>query len=172
MKLRSLFCLFICIVEQFCFAQLPEKALLFDRITIKDGLSQGMVNSILQDDYGFMWFATNDGLNRYDGRHFTIFKNKVDDNKSIAENFITYLFKDSHGRIWISTSNGLDLFDAETETFVHFKHNPQNNNSIHSNELTDIVEDKYGAIWILSASGLDRLKINENQTIDKQQNAK
>ena len=173
MKLRSLFCLFICIVEQFCFAQLPEKALLFDRITIKDGLSQGMVNSILQDDYGFMWFATNDGLNRYDGRHFTIFKNKVDDNKSIAENFITYLFKDSHGRIWISTlANGLDLFDVETETFIHFKHNPQNSNSIQSNQVNCIGEDKNGSIWVLTEAGLDRLKISEKQSNSRIQNEK
>ena len=159
LKLRYFIYLLLFIAAQICVAQPQEKALLFERLTINDGLSQGMVNSIIQDDYGFMWFATNDGLNRFDGRNFTIFKNKVDDYSSIAENFIVKLFKDSKGRIWISTlANGLDLFDAETETFVHFKHNPQNNNSIHSNELTDILEDKYGAIKYVRCTDIENRK--------------
>jgi len=60
-------------------AQTVTKAIAFDAITTNDGLSQGMVNSILQDKYGFMWFASNDGLNRYDGYKFTVYKNDPND---------------------------------------------------------------------------------------------
>src|SRR5687768_6842643 len=120
----------------------------FDVLTTDDGLSQGMVNSILQDKYGFMWFASNDGLNRFDGNNFTVFKNDPNDNNSIAENFIRFLFEDSKGRIWIATaSNGLDLFDRNTETFIHFKFDSKKPNSISDNSITSIAEDSIGGIW-------------------------
>ncbi|MEO7522918.1 MAG: two-component regulator propeller domain-containing protein, partial [Ferruginibacter sp.] len=140
----------------------------FDRITTDDGLSQGMVNSILQDRYGFMWFASNDGLNRYDGNNFTVYKNDPNDNNSIADNFIRYLFEDSAGRVWIATAgNGLDLFDRTTETFVHFKYSAENTNSISDNSITSIDEDKLGGIWVGTLHGLNRLLIKDRKDIKK-----
>lgn len=147
-------------------AQTINKALAFDAITTNDGLSQGMVNSILQDRYGFMWFASNDGLNRYDGYKFTVYKNDPDDKKSIAENFIRYLFEDSKGRLWLATAgNGLDLFDRTTETFIHFKHNTNNPNSISDNSITSISEDLTGGIWIGTLHGLNRLVIKNKKDV-------
>jgi len=145
----------------------------FETLSIKDGLSQGMINAIIQDQYGFMWFATNDGLNRFDGYNFSIFKNNVEDSNSIAGNFIRFLFEDSKGRIWIGTANnGLDLFDRETETFIHFKHNANNINSISSNSITSISEDKFGHIWVGTFKGLNMLSIKEslNPTTDNRNN--
>jgi ligand-binding sensor domain-containing protein/anti-sigma regulatory factor (Ser/Thr protein kinase) len=140
----------------------------FDRLTTDDGLSQGMVNSILQDRYGFMWFASNDGLNRYDGHHFTVYKNDPNDNNSIAENFIRFLFEDSDGRIWIATAgNGLDLFDRTTETFIHFKYSAGNLNSISDNSITCIDEDRAGGIWAGTLHGLNRLVIKNKKDIKK-----
>ncbi len=140
----------------------------FDRLTTDDGLSQGMVNSIIQDRYGFMWFASNDGLNRYDGNHFTIYKNDPDDNNSIAENFIRFLFEDSKGRIWIATAgNGLDLFNRTTETFTHFKYNAKDPNTISDNSITCISEDSIGGIWIGTLHGLNRLVIGNKKEIKK-----
>ena len=137
-------------------AQTVTKAIAFDAITTNDGLSQGMVNSILQDKYGFMWFASNDGLNRYDGYKFTVYKNDPNDNNSIAENFIRYLFEDSKGRLWIATAgNGLDLFDRTTETFIHFKHNIKDPNTISDNSITSVSEDSTGGIWIGTLHGLN-----------------
>ncbi|MEO6671562.1 MAG: two-component regulator propeller domain-containing protein [Ferruginibacter sp.] len=132
----------------------------FDRLTTDDGLSQGMVNSIIQDKYGFMWFASNDGLNRYDGHHFTVFKNDPNDNNSIADNFIRFIFEDSEGRIWIATAgNGLDLFDRETENFIHFKYSANNRNGLSDNSITSIDEDKMKGIWIGTLHGLNRLQL-------------
>ena len=143
----------------------------FDRLTTDDGLSQGMVNSIIQDRYGFMWFASNDGLNRYDGHHFTIYKNDPNDNNSIADNFIRFLFEDSKGRIWIATAgNGLDLFDRETENFIHFKYVAENPNSISDNSITCIDEDQGGAIWVGTLHGLNRLLIKNNNEPKKAAN--
>ena len=147
-------------------AQLNTKALAFDALTINDGLSQGMVNSILQDSYGFMWFGSNDGLNRYDGNKFTVYKNDPNDNNSIAENFIRFLFEDSEGRVWIATAgNGLDLFDRTTETFIHFKHEAKEPNTISDNSITSIREDAAGGIWIGTLHGLNRLVIKKRKNI-------
>src|SRR6476620_5729650 len=86
----------------------PVKKLLFETITINDGLSQGMVNWIMQDHYGFLWFATKDGLNRYDGYRFVIYRHNPSDSSSIADNYIETIFEDSKGRLWVgTTSQGL-----------------------------------------------------------------
>jgi ligand-binding sensor domain-containing protein len=123
-----------------------------------------MINAIIQDQYGFMWFGTNDGLNRFDGYNFTVFKNNVEDTNSIAGNFIRFLFEDSKGRLWIATANnGLDLFDRETENFIHFKHNANNPNSISSNSISSISEDKFGHIWVGTFKGLNMLSIKESK---------
>lgn len=150
-------------------AQATANAVTFDALTIKDGLSQGMVNSILQDRYGFMWFASNDGLNRYDGNRFTIYKNDPNDPNSIAENFIRFLFEDSAGRIWIATAgNGLDLFDRTTETFIHFKNHANDPNTISDNSITSINEDATGSIWIGTLHGLNRLVIGNKKAMKKE----
>lgn len=150
-------------------SQTNDKALAFDALTTNDGLSQGMVNSILQDRYGFMWFASNDGLNRYDGNKFTVYKNDPNDNNSIAENFIRFLFEDSKGRIWIATAgNGLDLFDRTTETFIHFKHKARDPNTISDNSITSISEDAAGGIWIGTLHGLNRLLIKDRKDLKKE----
>ena len=173
-NLTRLFLLLLCILLlQYSpiAAQTNSKALAFDALTTNDGLSQGMVNSILQDRYGFMWFASNDGLNRYDGNKFTVYKNDPNDANSIAENFIRFLFEDSKGRIWIATAgNGLDLFDRTTETFIHFKNNAKDPNTISDNSITSISEDAAGGIWIGTLHGLNRLVIKKKKD-DKNRNA-
>jgi len=70
---------------------------------VKDGLSQGVVNSIVQDDQSIMWLATEDGLNRFDGYAFKIFRYNPEDQSTIPDNFIQHLFKDSEGNLWISS---------------------------------------------------------------------
>ena len=168
-KLTRIYFLFVCslwLQHLPVAAQTNEKSLAFDALTTNDGLSQGMVNSIIQDRYGFMWFGSNDGLNRYDGKKFTVYKNDPNNNHSIAENFIRFLFEDSQGRIWIATAgNGLDLFDRATETFIHFKHEPKAPNSITDNSITSIKEDPAGGIWIGTLHGLNRLVIKKRKDI-------
>src|SRR5690242_19167247 len=82
-------------------AEMFEKKLKFESITLSDGLSQGMINCILQDRYGFMWFATKDGLNRYDGHHFIVYRHNPSDITTVADNFIEKIYEDSQGRLWV-----------------------------------------------------------------------
>lgn len=140
----------------------PEKALSFQALTINDGLSQGMVNWILQDHYGFMWFATKDGLNRYDGYHFTVFRHNARDSTTIADNLVQTMFEDSKGRLWIGTaSGGLNLFVNATETFIHITHREGDVHSLSLGAVNQIVEDKQGNIWVRVLDKLEKITVNE-----------
>ncbi|MEP7320107.1 MAG: two-component regulator propeller domain-containing protein, partial [Panacibacter sp.] len=140
------------------------KTLKMQAITINDGLSQGMINCIYQDHFGFMWFGTMDGLNRYDGYHFIVYRHDVFDSASVSGNFITTIFEDSKQRLWIGTAlNGLNIFDRETERFIHLDHENGLLNSVSENRILSVQEDKFGAIWVGTAGGLNKIVVLENQ---------
>jgi ligand-binding sensor domain-containing protein/signal transduction histidine kinase len=129
----------------------------FIHLTTNDGLSQGYVTAILQDRRGFMWFATRDGLNRYDGNAFVVYKNHPDDPGSLSSNFIQDLIEDDHGYLWIATNSGVNKFDPTTERVTRFLHDPGNLNSIGSAYVTSIARDNRGYFWFgTDDSGLDR----------------
>ncbi|WP_161889732.1 hybrid sensor histidine kinase/response regulator transcription factor [Pontibacter russatus] len=117
---------------------------------VADGLSLGMVTSITQDDKGLMWFATEDGLNRFDGYSFKVFKYVPNQAFSLTGNFIQKVFKDSKGVIWASSRYGLNRFDAKTESFVHYQHDPNDKSAIVGNDITDITESGNGDLWVAS----------------------
>ncbi|HEX5153419.1 MAG TPA: two-component regulator propeller domain-containing protein [Parafilimonas sp.] len=130
----------------------------FKSLTINDGLSQGFVSSITQDKQGYLWFATGDGLNKYDGYTFTVYHHDPDDSASIGSDDLTYIFEDSQQRLWIGTrNNGLDYFERETNTFYHFRHS--NVQSLVSDKVGVIREDKSGALWISTDQGISRMEI-------------
>ena len=131
-----------------------EIAMDFNVLTIEDGLSQGMVNAITQDEYGFIWIGTKDGLNRYDGYGFKIFRNIPDDLKSIGSNFILLLLTDSKGRVWIGHSKGLDVYNHRTETFEHINLNIP---AGYGGGISKIIEDHNGDVWIGFTEGLAKL---------------
>ena len=83
----------------------------FDRITIEDGLSQSTIFSILQDRQGFMWFGTQDGLNKFDGYKFTVYKHDPEDPTTISDNFVRAIFEDQDGTLWVGTNGGLNKFE-------------------------------------------------------------
>lgn len=85
----------------------------------KEGLSQGFIPSMVQDQEGFMWFATKDGLNKFDGYHTTVYRNDLSDKYSLPENVIAYIAEDQKGYLWVSTQNkGLFVFNKQSERFI------------------------------------------------------
>ena len=141
-------------------------------ILSENGLSQNTVHSILQDSDGFMWFATEDGLNKYDGYNFTVFKNDQLDSTSISDNFIWKIYQDKKGVLWICTnSGGLCRFDKEKEKFITFKNDPANPNSITLNNVRSICEDGDGNIWVGTENGLDKFNTKKNIFIHYRHNA-
>jgi ligand-binding sensor domain-containing protein len=125
-----------------------EPSLKFENISIESGLSQSWVWCILQDKKGFMWFGTKDGLNKYDGYKFTVYKHDPGNPNSLSNNIVTALYQDRSGVPWIATEGGgLNRFDRETENFKSFRHIPNNDLSISGNSITSIFEDNSGAFW-------------------------
>ncbi|MCC6837879.1 MAG: histidine kinase, partial [Bacteroidia bacterium] len=126
----------------------------FAHITAEQGLSMGAVNCVLQDSWGFMWFGTQDGLNKYDGYNITVYKHNQQDSNSLANNFIYSLFEDKNGVLWIGTNGGgLDAFNLSTGKFTHYISKQNSKNSLSNNNVRAILEDKDGMLWVGTDEG-------------------
>lgn len=135
----------------------------FDEIGLEQGLSQSSVYAITQDSLGFMWFGTQDGLNRYDGYTMTVFKNDPSDSNSISDNTIWSLLCDKSGNLWIGTERGgLNKYVSSENKFYHSKHNQNDSSSLSENFVTSLYEDSRGNIWIgTNSKGLNVIKKGE-----------
>src|ERR1044072_2334523 len=103
---------------------LIAQKLKFEYLTVKDGLPQNTVQSIVKDKYGFMWFGTWNGLCRYDGYKFKVYNYVARDSTSIANNRIHYIYKDSKGTLWIATFDSfICRYNYEADNFTRFKAN-------------------------------------------------
>jgi ligand-binding sensor domain-containing protein/signal transduction histidine kinase/DNA-binding response OmpR family regulator len=129
----------------------------FTSLTTKDGLSANSVNVIIKDRYGVMWFGTDDGLNRFDGMNFTVYRQKPGDATSLQANEILALHEDKEGRLWIGTSGGsLSLYDRKRDAFINFPAN-EVPNSIDNNVIRSICTDYQGKKWIAHFTGINVL---------------
>ncbi|MCL7762585.1 ATP-binding protein [Polaribacter sp. Z014] len=134
----------------------------FDHLTTENGLSQSDVNCIYQDKDGFMWFGTHDGLNRYDGYNFTVYRPNPANPKSISSNLIWDIVGDEKHNLWIGTTGGgLNFFDKTTEKFTHFKHNEKDEKSISSNHITTLYKDKKNRLWVGTIAGINLVDLNK-----------
>jgi len=130
-------------------AQRPVK---FTRFGTTTGLSQSNVTCILQDKMGFMWFGTRNGLNKYDGYQFTIYRNDPADTNSISSNHIKALLEDSAGNLWIATwGGGLNRFNRDNGTFVRYAH--KGPGSLTDNFVSSICLDTAGDLWLGTEHG-------------------
>ncbi len=132
---------------------LPETTR-FEHLTSEQGLSNNRVLSILKDHNGFMWFGTFDGLNRYDGYEFRIFKHEPEDANSPSANVIQVLYQDRDGTLWFGTvGGGLNRFDLKSEQFTRFRHDPDDPTSLGSDTVFAIHQDRAGNLWVGTGDG-------------------
>ncbi|TZF82793.1 response regulator [Pedobacter sp. BS3] len=127
----------------------------FKRLTINEGLSQNTVFTIMQDKTGFIWIGTEDGLNKYDGYEFTIYKHDNNNPHSLSHSQVNALYEDPKGNFWVGTSDGLNLFDRNTETFTRVS-TGMNKDSESNDFITSFLYDSYGNLWIGTYNGLKR----------------
>jgi len=129
----------------------------FQRLSIEQGLSQSSVQSIAQDPLGFMWFATEDGLNRYDGYAFTVYKPRPLDAAWLSDTYINVVAVDGAGVLWVGTyGGGLNRFDRRAGRFTVFRHDPAEPSSLSDDNVTAILADRHGTLWVGTARGLNR----------------
>ncbi len=142
---------------QVAYAQ--EDKSFFDHLTVEDGLSYNWITNIYQDDQGFLWIATEEGLNRYDGHQFKFYKHNRMDPTTISRNHIDVILQDNQDPniLWISTLNGLNKFDRRTETFVRYLHDPDNPDSLSGNLISGLHQDDAGTLWVPTDGGLNTL---------------
>jgi ligand-binding sensor domain-containing protein/anti-sigma regulatory factor (Ser/Thr protein kinase) len=128
----------------------------FKTIKTENGLSHNKVNCILKDKRGFIWFGTEDGLTRYDGQYYVVFKSKPNDTHVLSGNIINDLYEDPQGILWIATADGgITKYDYRLSPEMQFKqlrHNDKDPKSLPEDAIKKIVEDSGGNLWLATSN--------------------
>lgn len=164
-ELNFLFILLLFLLPNIGRAQ--EGDLNFMNLSSREGLSSNIVNTILKDRYGYMWFATDDGLNKFDGTRVTVYRHNDSDPGSIVSNEIFDLYEDDRGNLWIGTGAGVVLFNRKLDNFVNY--------SGSNLPVTSISSDPSGKIWLGGYTGVsifnplnqEFLSLKPKKAIDK-----
>ena len=159
MRLKSwLFWIFV--VPLGLFAQ--DNSFHFSNLSGRDGLSQNTVIRILQDSKNFMWFCTRDGLNRYDGTSFNIYRSSLKNENTISSSDVTTISENKDGTFWIGTHSGLNFFDPQTDKFKRYFHLDNDPNSLSSSAIKHLLNDKADNTWVGTTKGLDLYQKKSN----------
>lgn len=161
LKKIVIYLFFLCLGMHSAFSETPEQ-ITFSYISINEGLSQSTVFSIDQDKRGNMWFATYDGVNKYDGYAFTVYQHNEDDPNSIANDISRIVKTDSQGRVWIGTRDGLSRYDEEKDIFQNFFYE-KNGKHLQVNGIEEISPEQ---LLINTPEGLIMFDIKESKFID------
>ena len=152
LKIPIIFCLLLLFVYEDVYAY--DDNIQFNSITTIDGLSQSTAESIYQDSKGYIWIGTNDGLNRYDGYNFKVYKYGKDSKTSIASNYIFSIKEDLDGNIWVGTISGVSKINNKNETITNYYEGKDNGN-LSSNNGADILVTDDGRVLVGTENGLN-----------------
>src|SRR6185436_3299773 len=137
----------------------------FEHFTSENGLS-APVTHIVQDRYGFLWLGTTDGLNRFDGKNFKVYRNQPHDSASLCNNIINYLCLDSSGTIWAATNGGLCYYDFSRDAFHTINTAEISVEEIDDHRIYAATAEKDGTIWYSSRTLLHKWsRNNKTETI-------
>jgi ligand-binding sensor domain-containing protein/signal transduction histidine kinase len=140
-----------------------QKQLLFNGIKSDDGLVSSNILSIIQDDNGFIWIGTYDGLHRYDSKELKVYQNNINDPNSLADNLIRSLFIDKNNNMFVGTNTGISLYDKTTDQFINFNQDTASCLYNFNFQANDITTDDNGNIWIASNVGLVKFNRTNNK---------
>ena len=138
----------------------PTTPMHFSHLTLEDGLSQNNVQSILQDSKGYMWFATENGLNRYDGYSIHRYARERGNSNGLTNDFVWVVAEDGNDDLWLATQGGgVVRWNRKTDTFTSFRHDPENPDSLASDDIRTLLVNTDGTLWVGTRDqGLDLLE--------------
>jgi diguanylate cyclase (GGDEF)-like protein len=139
----------------------------FSTLSVPDGLSQATVNAITQDQQGFVWLGTQEGLNRYDGYEFKVYEQDSAEPHSLSHDWVWTVYTDNDGRLWIGTDGGgLSRYEPDADNFTHFRHNPNDPASLSGDRVRVIYQDRQGVFWIgTDGNGLNRFNPDDGSFV-------
>ncbi len=152
-------CLWVLLLLCTCLGVPPAggQSLSFGAYAIEDGLSANPITDVLQDQQGLLWIGTVDGLNRFDGYNFKIYRHVPGDANALVDNYIHAIARDSKGYLWIGTVQGLSRYDPYLDTFTSYTHHPDSVAGLSHNRVLDVYVDASDRVWIATLGGLDVL---------------
>ena len=136
-------------------------------LSVDDGLSSHNISCVTQDEYGYLWVGTDDGLNRYTGTNFQVFRNDPGDTLTLSDTRVTTLFATTFEgvpELWVGTRNGLNRLDLKTGLFTTYFHDLGKVGSLSHPTVTSITADGDGTIWVGTENGLNMLSIAERES--------
>lgn len=131
-----------------------NKPLNIQHYKISDGLSQNFTTDICQDKFGYIWIGTQDGLNRFDGYKFKIYRQNPSDKQSLSDNYIIDLFVSPDSMLWIVNNNGLEVYNYKTDKFKSVLKNKQSKNSTYLTNIKAVTVDDSGIVWLRTIDGI------------------
>jgi len=144
--------IFLCLFAPFGIAQSwdikEDFQTKFSILKTQDGLSDNRILDIMQDNSGFIWLATENGLNRFDGYDFLVFQNNPTDSSTISSNIITCIAEDTDGNLWIGTTFGLNKYNKSEDRFTQYFYDNNDPNTIRNNHIRALLADNNGILWI------------------------
>lgn len=162
MKGLSRFLLLFCVMASFCLQVRADEGILYT----SDQLSSPLISCIAQDQQGYIWVGTQNGLNRFDGYRFTPYLYNKDTPHSLCHNNVTALHVDTDGQLWVGTAKGLARYRAATDDFEHFDMRPDSDDEP---RITNIVESPTGKI-LVGTSGFGLFEVDRHETDIRQIN--
>ena len=126
------------------------RSIRFDNYTIEEGLTQSSANAMIEDRQGFIWIGTQDGLHRFDGYSFQVFKHEPSNINSLSNSYIKNIIQDDNGLFWIGTeSGGVNAFDPKRGSFKRLK----GHDILERGQITSLAIDREGSLWVASGKG-------------------
>ena len=159
----------LCLMVVFLFSSFSSHAfqqdLRFKQLNNLNGLSNSPSYGVIQDEQGFIWMATQDGLTRYDGENFIQYVKNTSNQNSLADNFVRKVFIDNNNTLWVGTENGLSRYNKNQNNFDNFYSNKTSLNSLRDNFIWDIYQDHNNNILVSTEQGLHRYRPSQNDFI-------
>ncbi|MFY0626545.1 MAG: hypothetical protein JXR07_09630 [Reichenbachiella sp.] len=171
----TVMCALLCAFQSTLFHAIAQESnLKFDRYSTDQGLSHSNVNCLYEDNQGFIWIGTDDGLNCFNGISFEVFRNDYEDENSLLNSRILTIIQVKNGEFWIGTNDGINSFNRATGIYTRYFHNPNDPNSIPGTP-DSFLEDSRGNLWATTGAGLaryrpesDDFKVYKNDALDDQ----